>query len=143
MPATARATSWRIGGGVMVKRGKRADGNAQEQGQGHGHGCRARSVTGKPCPISSVTVKSLYLNEGPKSPCSSGVEVASVLRPYRLIQAIGTLQVRHDFRRQRLFLIEGTAGRRAHQKKRNSDNDEQRGNRAGKPRKEVARTSCR
>jgi hypothetical protein len=38
-----------------------------------------------------------------------------------------------------LFLIEGPAGRGAHQKKRNRDDYEQRGNSAGKPREEVAR----
>ena len=29
------------------------------------------SVTGRPCAMSSLTVKSLYLKEGPKSPCDS------------------------------------------------------------------------
>ena len=44
-------------------------------------------------------------------------QIAAVLRPYRLIQAVGALQIRQDFRRQRLLLIERTAGRGANQKK--------------------------
>src|SRR5258708_38920713 len=70
------------------------------------------------------------------------LEIAPILHPHRLIQAICTLKIRHDLRRQRLLLIERTAGRGAHQKKCKRDDDKQRGNSAGKPREEIARHLC-
>ena len=85
----------------------------------------------------------LVLERGAEISVQERTEVASVLSPNRLIQAIGALQIRLDFRRQRLLLIEGTAGRGAHQKKCDGDDNEQRGNSAGKSRKEVARHLCR
>src|SRR5271163_3528569 len=65
-------------------------------------------------------------------------KVTSELRPDRLVQSVSTLQVGHDFGRQRLLLIERTAGRGAHQKESQRDNDQQRGNCAGQTRQEVA-----
>ena len=109
-----------VGGRVVVERGE----NARP-------GCRAASarrkaivpssrVTGKPWPISSVTVKSLYLNDGPKSPCPQRAQIAGVLHPDGLIQAVGALQIGHDFRRQRLLPVEWTAGRRANREKKSA-----------------------
>ncbi len=85
----------------------------------------------------------LVLERRPEIAVRQRAKVASVLRPDRLIQAIGALQIRHDFGRQRLLLIERTARRGADQKKRERDDDEQGGNRAGQTLEEIAESSRR
>jgi hypothetical protein len=70
-------------------------------------------------------------------------QIAAVLRPYRLIQAVGVLKVRQNFRRQRLLLIERPAGSCSNEKKADGDDDEQRRNRAGQPGQEIAEHSLK
>ena len=80
----------------------------------------------------------LVLERGAEIAVRQRAEVASVLDPDRLIQAVRPLQVGHDFGRQRLLLIERAAGSRADQKKGDGDDDEQGGNRAGQAGQKVA-----
>ena len=69
----------------------------------------------------------LVLERGTEITVRQGAHVTRVLYPHGLIQAVGALQVRHDFGRQGLLLVKGTARSDADEKESERDNDEQRG----------------
>src|ERR1700737_4841636 len=54
-----------------------------------------------------------------------GADITAVLGPNRQVKAVSALQIGDDFRRQRLLLVERTAGSGMHQEKCGRDNDEQ------------------
>ncbi len=120
-----------------MKRRERSDGNSQNQGERHRDRPELK-CHGKSLAYQFRHREILVLEGGTEIAVCQRAEVASVLGPNRSIQAVRTLQVGHDFGRQRLLLIERAARGRADEEKGNSDNDEQGGNRAGQAGQKVA-----
>ncbi len=120
-----------------MERGKGSEWNAQQQRQRDCHDAELQR-DGETLADQFGDREILVLERGSEISLQQRLEIATVLYPHRLIQAVSALQICLDFRRQRLLLIEGAAGRGAHQKKRNRDDNEQRWNSAGKPREEIA-----
>ena len=120
-----------------MERGQGADGNAQRQRQQHGNRAKLQGHR-EALPDKLGHREVLVLERGSKIAVRQRAEVAAVLFPDGLIQSVGTLQIGHDLRRQRLLLIEGSAGSCADQEKSNGYNDEEGGNRACEAGQKVA-----
>src|SRR5579872_2321794 len=127
-----------VGGGMLMKRGKRAQQYAQDQGQRDRNGTDLEGHR-KPLADQLRDREILVLEGRPEIPVQQRLEIAAVLNVDRLIESIGALDIGLDLRRDRLLLIEWTAGRQAHQKESDGNDDEQRRNGTGEPREEEAR----
>ena len=73
-----------------MERGKRSQGNAQHQGQRHGHDAELQR-DGKALADQFGDRKILVFERRPEIAVQQRLEVASILRPDRLIQAVGAL----------------------------------------------------